>query len=70
MRGDTIRNLKRWLEIVRMYNNPVAYILCDNELLKDRVINVCNLSSVRVEFLKSDYSNSKLTVIVNSAIKG
>lgn len=41
--GYTIRNLRHWLEIIQKFNNTVDYyIICDNQILKDKVID--NLS--------------------------
>lgn len=37
--GYTIRNMKHWLEIVHEYDDMDYYVICDNEALKNKVIN-------------------------------
>lgn len=72
MEGYTIRNLRRWLNIVRQYGAD-CFIQCDHLTLMERVMDDCSdilnelkASGYRCEFIESNRDNAELVEIVNN----
>lgn len=52
LEGYTVRNLRHWLETVKEYKGKVdCYILCDSDLLKEKVVSELNSSFPKIEEL-------------------
>ena len=61
-----IPNLKHWLDAVMLYEDSIAYILCDNPGLKDRIVNELDIDYERVSFIESDRDNEEMNSVLRS----
>ncbi len=60
-----IPNLKHWIEAVTVNDNNYAYILCDNPILKEKIVKEIVLSE-KVSFLESYRENNDINKILEN----
>ena len=49
----SIRNMQAWINAISMRSDAIVYVLCDNDILIERVKNEINFRNVKHEYLRS-----------------
>lgn len=60
----TYNNLRQWIQAIDCSDNYYIYILCDREIIKEKILAKVQLPEKKYEFLKSGISND-----VNETVK-
>jgi hypothetical protein len=65
------RNLQNWLDIVQAYEGAKAFIQCDNDKLKEMILDNTNCETMKdkVSFIKTQWNNDDIEQITSSVIE-
>ena len=65
--GYTIRCLKRWIEIIKLFSDGQAYIVCDNDELKAWIEKAVDFGNLNYKYINST-GNKKIKEFISDNI--